>query len=128
MKRFGDKPEFSFASRLVHALRVQFGRGGVPVQSAHRRCPNHQRRCVVRKVVGVALALAFAGLCGFLWADEEKVPLDKLPKPVLDAVKKRFPKGELVAASKETADGKTEYEVSLKDGGKKIDATLTSDG
>ena len=63
------------------------------------------------------------------WADdEEKVPLDKLPKAIVDAVKKKFPKAELVEASKETENGKTEYEVSIKDGGKSIDVTLTADG
>jgi uncharacterized membrane protein YkoI len=63
------------------------------------------------------------------WADdEEKVPLDKLPKAVTEAVKKKFPKAELVAASKETEDGKTEYEVTIKDDGKKIDVTLTAEG
>lgn len=66
------------------------------------------------------------------WADEENVPIDKLPKTVTDAVKKRFPKGELVEAAKETTkDGakeKVEYEVTVKDGGAKIDVMLTPDG
>jgi hypothetical protein len=35
---------------------------------------------------------------------------------------------QLVEASKETENGKTEYEVSIKDGGKSIDVTLTADG
>jgi hypothetical protein len=63
-----------------------------------------------------------------VWADEEKVPLDKLPKAVLEAAKKRFPKAEVVGASKEKENGKTLYEVELKAGGKKIDVTLTADG
>src|SRR5207248_1247229 len=33
--------------------------------------------------------------------DEEKVPLDKVPKAVLDSAKKRFPKAEVKGASKE---------------------------
>jgi hypothetical protein len=61
-------------------------------------------------------------------ADEEKVPLDKVPKAVLEAVKKRFPKAEIVEAAKETADGKTEYEVTVKEAGKKIDVMLTPEG
>jgi hypothetical protein len=61
-------------------------------------------------------------------ADEEKVPLDKLPKAVLEAAKKRFPKAEVTGASKETEDGKTVYEVELKEDGKKLDVTLTADG
>ncbi len=61
-------------------------------------------------------------------ADEEKVPLDKVPKAVLEAAKKRFPKAEVVGASKETEDGKTVYEVEMKEDGKKIDVTLTPEG
>jgi hypothetical protein len=74
------------------------------------------------------LALLTIGFFAPARADEDKVPLDKLPKAVSQAVKKRFPKAELVEASKETEDGKTEYEVAIKDGGTKIDVTLTSDG
>jgi hypothetical protein len=61
-------------------------------------------------------------------ADEQKVPLDKVPRAVLDAVKKRFPKAKLVEAAKESEKGKTEYEVSIEDGGTTIDVMLTPDG
>jgi hypothetical protein len=77
------------------------------------------------------LALAVSGislLSGGVQAGEDKIPLDKLPKAVVEAVKKRFPKAELVAAAKETVDKKTEYEVILKNEGQKIDVTLTPDG
>jgi len=80
-------------------------------------------RQILCAAVLVVVAVAFA-----VRADEEKVPLDKLPKPVLEAVKKRFPKAELVEAAKETADGKTVYEVEIKDGGVKMDVTLTPEG
>lgn len=80
----------------------------------------------VAAVVTVALVVAGGR------ADEEKLPLDKLPKAVSEAVKKRFPKAELVEAAKETSkDGdkeKVEYEVTIKDGGTKIDVMLTPDG
>src|SRR5947209_14887638 len=61
-------------------------------------------------------------------ADEEKVALDKLPAAVSAAAKKRFPHAELIGASKEVADGKTMYEVELKDGGRHVDASFTADG
>ncbi len=61
-------------------------------------------------------------------ADEEKVPLDKAPKAVLEAAKKRFPKAEVVGVSKETEKDKTVYEVELKEAGKTIDVTLTPEG
>jgi biopolymer transport protein ExbD len=61
--------------------------------------------------------------------DEERVPLDKVPKPVLEAVKKRFPKAEVKEASKETSgDKKMVFEVTLNEKGKNIDVTLTPDG
>jgi uncharacterized membrane protein YkoI len=59
---------------------------------------------------------------------EEKVALDKAPKPVIDAVKARFKGAELAGASKETEDGKLVYEVAIKHKGQKIDVTLTPDG
>jgi hypothetical protein len=62
------------------------------------------------------------------WADEEKVPLNKLPKAVVESVKKRFPKGEMTAAVKETEEKKTTYEVTLKEGSNKIDVNVNEDG
>jgi uncharacterized membrane protein YkoI len=62
------------------------------------------------------------------WAEEEKVPLDKLPKAVTAAVKEKFPDAELKGAEKEEADGKTIYEVALKSKGHDYDVSLTPDG
>jgi hypothetical protein len=61
-------------------------------------------------------------------SDEDKVPLDQLPKPILDALKKQFPKAKLIEASKEVEKDKTEFEVTIKDGSITIDVTLTPDG
>ena len=61
-------------------------------------------------------------------AAEEPIALDKLPKAVLETVKKRFPKAELVEAAKETDGDKVEFEVTLKDGDTKYDVMLTPDG
>jgi hypothetical protein len=77
------------------------------------------------------MLLVVGGLLGLftaVQAQEEKVALDKLPKAVVEAVKKRFPKGELLEAAKETEAGKTEYEVSLKDDGTKMDVMVTPEG
>lgn len=60
--------------------------------------------------------------------DEEKVPLDKLPKAVVDAVKAKFPSAKLISAEKEKEDGKTVYEVAIKDGEQNIEVTLTPAG
>ena len=72
----------------------------------------------------VAVILATSAL----FAGEESIALDKLPKAVLEAVKKRFPKAEIVEAAKETEGDKVEFEVSIKDGEAKIDVTLTPEG
>jgi hypothetical protein len=61
-------------------------------------------------------------------ADEEKIALDKLPKAVVDAVKAKFPDAELVGAEKETENGKTQYEVSIKNKKDKVDVIVTSEG
>jgi hypothetical protein len=83
------------------------------------------QRLLMRAAAGVAvMVLATAAV----FAEEEKVPLDKVPKEVMDAVKAKYPKGELKGAAKEIEEGKTIYEVSLIDGGKKIDASFTADG
>jgi RNA polymerase sigma factor (sigma-70 family) len=59
---------------------------------------------------------------------EEKVPLDKLPKAVTDAVKARFPEAKLVSAEKEKEDGKTVYEVNIKNKDQQIEVTVTPEG
>jgi uncharacterized membrane protein YkoI len=71
---------------------------------------------------------ALAVLAAGARADEEKVPLDKLPRAVADAVKARFPGAELVGASREVEKGETLYEVALKYKGHNHDVTLKQDG
>ena len=86
-------------------------------------------RSLVIGTVGLAL-LALVGLTA-VWAEddkEEKVPLDKLPKAVVDAVKAKFEGAELVSAEKEKEDGKEVYEVAIKHKGHNIEVTLTPDG
>ena len=61
-------------------------------------------------------------------ANEEKVPLDKLPQAVTEAVQKRFPKVEMTGASKEKDGDRVVYEVTLKKDGKAIDVTVTAAG
>jgi hypothetical protein len=75
-----------------------------------------------------AAFLCFAGPAGQVRADEEKVALDKVPKEVMEAVKKRFPKAEITGAEKETADGKTTYEINVKDKDAKIDVQVSEKG
>jgi len=53
---------------------------------------------------------------------------DKLPKPVRDAVKAKYPKAEILKAAEEKADGKTSYEVYMKLNGKGLDVTFSPTG
>jgi uncharacterized membrane protein YkoI len=78
--------------------------------------------------LGTATAVALLVWAGFVRADEEKVALAKVPKPVLEAVKARFKGAELTGASRETEDGKPVFEVTIKVKGQKIDVTLSPAG
>ena len=77
-------------------------------------------------------ALGLAALLGTSFttarADEEKIPLDKVPKPVMTAFKEKFPGAEIKTAIKEVEDGKTLYEIESTQKGLTIDAVLSPDG
>ena len=74
--------------------------------------------CAVALVVGVSTVRA----------DSEKVEIKDLPKALVESLKKRFPKGELTAATKATAEMKTTFEVSVKSDGLNHDVNLNDDG
>jgi hypothetical protein len=59
---------------------------------------------------------------------EEKVDLAKVPKPVLEAVKKKFPDAKMVGASTEKEGDKLVYEIEIKVNDKTIDVTVTPEG
>lgn len=77
---------------------------------------------------GVAGLVVVLATLAAVRADEEKIALDKLPKAVLDAVKDKYPDAELVGAEKESEDGKTVYEVKIKNKGQKLEVTFKPDG
>lgn len=72
--------------------------------------------------------LVTAGIAARADDKEEKVPLDKVPKAVLKAVKAKFKGAELVRAQTEKEDGKLLYEINLKDKGHTVDVSVTPDG
>ena len=78
----------------------------------------------LRAGIGVVLLI----LVAVAHADEETVPLDQVPQPVMEAVKARFKDAEVTGAGKETADGKLVYEVTIKHKARNIDVTLTQEG
>ncbi len=59
---------------------------------------------------------------------EQSISLDKVPKPVIDAVKAKFSQAELTGAETFKDDGKTCYEVELKQDAKEIDVLCIADG
>ncbi len=83
----------------------------------------------MRTLVCGAVAVALGLLLGAgTRAAEEKVPLDKVPRAVLKAVKAKFPDAKLTGAEKEKENGATVYEIALTVKGQKIEATYKPDG
>ena len=83
----------------------------------------------MRGILLAVVAMAMVGFAGLRAEDgEEKVPLDKLPKAITDAVTKRFPKAKMVSAATELEDKVKVYEVTIQEGDVKTDVTLTTEG
>jgi uncharacterized membrane protein YkoI len=85
----------------------------------------------VRKLVSGCVAGALLGLlvlAAGTQAQEKKVPLGKLPRPVVDTVKGKFPGAKMVGASTEKEEGGIVYEVAIKHKGRNIDVTVKPDG
>ena len=80
----------------------------------------------------ILVAATLVGLLGLVRADEKKLKESDVPKAVVDAVKKKYPKATIKQWEKDTKkDEKGEtvlYEASLEDGKRKIDVELNSDG
>jgi hypothetical protein len=66
--------------------------------------------------------------CGTTSAAESKVALSDVPPAGVEAVKAMFPAAEVTGAAKETENGKTFFEVTLKQKGRTIDVTVGLDG
>ena len=79
--------------------------------------------------LGTAALLAVLSFSTTAPGSEEKIPLDKVPKAVIDTVKARFKDATITgSAIEETDDGKSVYEISLKTKDKTIDVILTPAG
>ena len=83
-------------------------------------------RGILLAMVAMVAVVGFAGLRAE--DGEEKVPLDKLPKAITNAVTKRFPKAKMVSAATEIEDKVKVYEVTIQEGEVKTDVTLTTEG
>ncbi len=82
---------------------------------------------ITRTWLGAGMGILLFSVAG-VYADEEEVALDKVPKPVIEAVKARFKDAVMSGAAKERDNGKLVYEVSLKDKGQTMDVMLTPEG
>lgn len=82
----------------------------------------------MRWITSLLMLALLVFLSSVLQADDEKLPLDKVPGPVKEAIKKRFPAAKVVGAEKESANNKVTYELNLKDNGQSIDVIVTPEG
>ena len=79
-------------------------------------------------VAGLTAILGMAACTLVARAEDETIPLDKVPPAVMAAVKAKFPGAEIKGAEKEVEDGKTTFEIELKDAGRDVDVALSADG
>jgi hypothetical protein len=75
-----------------------------------------------------AVAAMFVLMGTMVRAEEEKLPLDKLPATVVKAIKAKYPKAEMVSAEAGDEDGKKQFEVEIKNGGHDLEVTLSPEG
>lgn len=78
--------------------------------------------------LGAAVVWAILMLVAPAPAGEKSIAMDKVPLPVLQAVKARFPDGQVTGAAQEMDEGKLVYELSVKQEGRNIDVTLSPQG
>jgi hypothetical protein len=82
----------------------------------------------MRSMTGAGL-LAVLGLAPGTRAQEEKIPLDRVPQAVMNSAKARFPGAEIKLASEETEDGKPSvYVLEMKHPRHKVHVTFKGDG
>src|SRR5262245_30564641 len=75
-------------------------------------------------VLTLCLLIGAAALC----ADEEKVPLDKIPKAVMDALHSKFPKAKIDKCTKAKEGGDVVYDIEFKEGDRKCEADIKENG
>jgi hypothetical protein len=81
-----------------------------------------------RLLAGAAVVLLVAAGAWAGGDGEKPVPLDKVPRKVIDAVKAKYPKATIRGASTETDKDKTVYELAITNKKQKIDVSLTPEG
>jgi hypothetical protein len=89
-----------------------------------------EQESTMRKFMGrlAAVAAIVVLTATMARAEEEKLPLDKLPAAVVKAIKAKYPKAEMVSAEAGDEDGKKQFEVEIKNGGHDLEVTLSPEG
>ncbi len=82
----------------------------------------------MRRVVSACLVLVVIWPAGRAGDGPVPVSIDKLPKSVVQTIKAKYPKAQLLSAGKETADGESHYLVNLKADAESFRLTLTPRG
>jgi hypothetical protein len=90
--------------------------------------PTRTTEVIMSLPIRSILPLVLVALVAPSRGDEQKIPLGDVPKVVLDAIKAKFPAAELKKAAKEVEDGKTTYEISLKDKTTDVDVAVSAEG
>jgi len=65
---------------------------------------------------------------GVVIAKEEAVPLDKIPKAVMDSLLAKFPKAKIDKCTKEKEGDDVIYDIEFKEEGRKCEADIKEDG
>jgi uncharacterized membrane protein YkoI len=112
---------------LLRAAVVGPGRAG-PAVAVPDNEESTMRQFSRWLVAGVALGLVVVAAARAADEGEKKVPLDKVPKAVLDAVKAKFEGAEIKGASTEKDGDKLVYEIQIVHKGHKADVSLTPEG
>ena len=83
------------------------------------------RRAIVL-FVAIPLTAIFLGVQ--IRADEESVPVDKIPKAVMDALLGKFPKAKVDKCTKANEENTVVYDIEFKEGTRKCEADIKESG
>ena len=83
--------------------------------------------CGMRQLMAAGL-LAVLGLVAVTRAQDEVIPMDRVPKSVINAAKARFPGAEIKQATEETEDETKVYSLQMKHQRHDLDVTFKADG
>jgi Putative beta-lactamase-inhibitor-like, PepSY-like len=78
-------------------------------------------------LVGAFALSLFLGAAG-TWAQEEAVPVDKIPKAVMDALLAKFPKAKIDKCTKAKDGDSVVYDIEFKQEGRKCEADIRENG